>query len=586
MLKQPIKLLSGAFPIVQWLPKYTIQKAVCDLIAGITVGLTLIPQSIAYAALAGLGPEYGLYSSLCGGFIYTIFGTVKDLNVAPTALISLLTFTYTHDSSFGQPQSAILLCFLSGIIETGFGLLHLGFLVDFVSTPVVAGFTSAGALTIAAAQIKNMLGLNFKAETFVKIMYNVFYHIKETSLWDAALSIICCCSLIMLREMKRFGNPNTDNIWKTSVWFLSVSRNALLVIICAFTAFLLKKHDLTPFSLIKNVPQGLPPIQLPFIISNGTETFNFIDVTSDLGTGIIVVPLVSILSNIAIAKAFADGKVLDASQEMLAVGLCNIFGSFFGSFPINASFSRAAVNNASGARTTFGGIFTGILVMFALTFLTPYFSYIPKATLSSVIICAVIYMVELKLSRLIWRINRIDFFPLLVTLVACLVLSIEIGIVIGIVVDLLLVLYYTSRPKIETEIIKHEKNFQYMKVVLVGTLFYSAAEFTRDKVLKMITSDSKFLVFDCANLRKIDFTAAKCIDALIKDLNEWKPLVVFLRPKTEIDFILRKAITDANCYFIKNDNELDTLFDEKANSGYELTSVCANEAYENDDEKL
>ncbi|KAF2891590.1 hypothetical protein ILUMI_14583, partial [Ignelater luminosus] len=202
---------------------------------------------------------YGLYSSLCGGFIYTVFGTIPQLNIAPTALLSLLTFTYTHSVSFGAVPAAILLCFFSGIIELICGILHLGFLIDFVSTPVVAGFTSAGAVTIASAQVKNLLGLSFNAESFIDVWTNVVKDIKKTNKWDAILSVCCCIILLGLRQIKELGSPpisgekkkegGGSHKFKVFMWFLSVSRNAIVVISCAVIAFVLDMHDIKPFSL-------------------------------------------------------------------------------------------------------------------------------------------------------------------------------------------------------------------------------------------------------------------------------------------------------------------------------------------------
>lgn len=203
--------------------------------------------------------QYGLYSSLCGGIIYTLLGTIPELNVAPTALISLLTYTYTHNSPAGAANACVLLCLLGGAIQLACGLLRLGFLVDFVSTPVVAGFTSAGAVTIASAQFKNLLGLSFAAETFVEVMRNVAAKIGETKKWDAVLGGCCCAALLAMRRLRVAGSPPLAKAAKgegatkmglrKAVWFLSVSRNALVVVGCAVLAFVFDRRDERPFSL-------------------------------------------------------------------------------------------------------------------------------------------------------------------------------------------------------------------------------------------------------------------------------------------------------------------------------------------------
>nr|CAD7573324.1 unnamed protein product [Timema californicum] len=219
-------------PLLSWLPKYRPGDAVSDLVAGITVGLTLMPQAIAYAALAGLGPQFGLYSAFAGSFVYIVFGTCKEVNIGPTALLSLLTLNYTHDTN---PDMAVLLCFLSGCVELLCGLLHLGectgysspvaslvltdssqltsdtqhlgFLVEFVSVPVVSGFVSAASLIIASSQAKGLLGLKYKAEGFVDTWYQLFQHIHQTRLWDLVLSVSCIAILLALREKPSSVHP-------------------------------------------------------------------------------------------------------------------------------------------------------------------------------------------------------------------------------------------------------------------------------------------------------------------------------------------------------------------------------------------
>lgn len=257
MIAQPYVMLKKIFPILTWRKFYNADKGVSDLLTGITVGLTLIPQSMAYAGLAELGPQFGLYSSICGGFVYLFFGTVPELHIAPTALLSLLTYSHTLHVTFNKEYAVILLCFISGVVELLCGLFHLGFLVDFVSIPVVAAFTSAGAITIVTSQIKNLLGLQFNAESFSSVWYKVFEHIKETKLWDALLGITCFTILLVLRQLKEYGQPPFEepdkNIrylkLKKILWFLSISKNVVVVVTCSFLVYILDCKDIHPFSL-------------------------------------------------------------------------------------------------------------------------------------------------------------------------------------------------------------------------------------------------------------------------------------------------------------------------------------------------
>ncbi|XP_071051902.1 sodium-independent sulfate anion transporter-like [Onthophagus taurus] len=575
MHKKPLDFLVKVCPILGWIGDYNGEKAVADFIAGVTVGLTLIPQTMAYAALAGLEPQYGLYSSLCGGIIYAIFGTVPQLSIAPTALLSLLTMTYTSQISFGNVQATILLCFFSGLVELLCGIFHLGFLVDFVSTPVVVGLTSAGAILIASAQIKSVLGLQYRAEKFIDIWRKIFEHVGETNFYDAALSLICCCLLLLLRQLKDFSSSpgemkkNRQRSYKVILWFICVSRNAIVVITSSVIAYFWCVDNQKRFTFSGQVPSGLPTISLPpFQITTNNHTLTFPEIIGELGTAILVMPALAILANIAVAKSFSKGKVVNASQEMTAIGICNLTSSLLSSMPINASFSRAAVTNASGVKTPFSGVYSSIIVLLSLTFLTPYFSYIPKAALASVIICAVIFMVETTIAHHIWKLHKIDIIPLTSTFFACLFLGIEIGIVIGIFVDLLMLLFYISRPKLEAHRVIIEGN-EYLKIVPSSSIYYPSAEYIRNRIIKsgvLIEKNKggKVVIIDCSRISKTDYTTAKCLGSLADDLQKGGKTIAFLKLEPHLTKMLSK--TCRNCIFAFTDDVLVEILKERRNS--------------------
>ncbi|CAH0563574.1 unnamed protein product [Brassicogethes aeneus] len=578
IMNESLKYLKKKLPILEWSLDYNVDKGLADLVAGVTAGLTLIPQSLAYASLAGLEPQYGLYSSLCGGITYTVFGTVPELNIAPTALLSLLTYSYTHDLSYDSHTGATLLTFLAGLLELLCGLLHLGFLVDFVSTPVVAGFTSAGAITIATAQVKNLLGLKFTAESFIDVWKQVAMHISEVKLYDALLGSSCCVFLLLMRKLKDCGEPPLEdhheqskesvNGCKKFIWFCSVSRNALVVISSAIMVYALNLHDIKPFSVTAHVPPGWPNISSPpfeaFSVHQN-RTLHVFDMMKELGSGIFVVPFIAILGNVAIAKAFSQGKIVDASQEMIAVGLCNIFGSFFGSYPVNASFSRAAVSNASGVKTPLAGVYTGAMVILAFTFLTPYFTYIPKTTLSAVIICAVLFMVEVAITKMIWKINKIDLIPFLLTLISCLLLGIETGILIGVTVDIVMLLYSIARPKVLFEKIQISQDKVYLKVTPTSSIFFPSAQYLRENILKTNIEEgtnTNIIVLDCHRITRLDFTGGKCLGDLVKDLKKKGKFVIFLLPLKNMENTIR-VTCDPTIPIVHSDSEVKSLLEGK-----------------------
>ncbi|CAB3363897.1 Hypothetical predicted protein [Cloeon dipterum] len=540
-----VDTLKKRVPVISWLPRYPLKNIVPDLIAGFTVGLTLIPQSMGYAVLAGLEPQYGLYSAFLGSFVYIIFGTVKEVNMGPAALLALLTFNYTHHLG---PQFAVLLCFLAGCVELLFGILHLGFLVNFISAPVVSGFTSAAAFMVASAQVKGLLGLKFDADSFASIWTAVFNHIHETKLWDAVLGGCCCVFLLTLRFLKdsfkvEEGRSPTccQKFIRGSVWFLCTSRNALIVLISMGIAYYFHYNyeEVVPFMLTGKVEPGLPPFAFPaFSTEVNNRTLNIFEMVGELKSGVIVVPVVAIIANVAIGKAFASGQILDATQEMVALGLCNIAGSIVGSMPAMGSFSRSAVSNASGVRSPLAGLYTGVMVILSLSLLTPYFFFIPRATLAAVIMCAVIFMVEVDKIAPMWRNNKRDLLSSLATFAACLALGMEMGLVIGAAVDISFLLYFSATPKVNVDTISSACGPEYILATPTQGLLFPAADFVRTQIQSSLADIDENnhlpVVIDCRNIQKLDCTAAQSLEAVARDCNKQERLVVFCGMKKSV----------------------------------------------------
>lgn len=521
------KTVYKRLPILNWLPRYNGQDAAGDLVAGVTVGLTVIPQSLAYANVAGLPPEYGLYGSFLGCFIYVIFGSCKDTPVGPSAIVSLLTYqTISHIDD--RLQHAILLCFLAGMIELIMGIFGLGFLIDFVSGPVSSGFTSAVALIIITSQLKDILGIDVKGSQFLEMWKNLVGHIHETSAWDATLGVSCIALLLLLRLVASCSiGPKDEEMRATKyrvmnklIWLFGTSRNALLVILCGLLGYGFREQS--PFRLVGHIPEGMPNVQVPPFgyTKEGNTTVTFLDMVSNLGSGVVVLPLISLMEDIAICKAFSTGKSVDATQELIAIGISNIGNSFVQAFPGTGSLSRSAVNNASGVRTPLGGIYTGTLVIIALLFLTPYFSYIPKTSLAAIIIAAVIFMVEVKVVKPMWRTKKSDLIPGVGTFVACLILQLEIGILCGIGINILFILYHAARPKISVEKLTTRHGTQYLMLTPDRCLIFPSVDYVRNLVTKYSQRAGNVatpVVIDCTHIYGADFTAATVIEHLTKD---------------------------------------------------------------------
>ncbi|XP_069728824.1 sodium-independent sulfate anion transporter isoform X3 [Phaenicophaeus curvirostris] len=479
-------------PILRWLPRYSLAWLQLDVVAGLTVGLTVVPQALAYAEVAGLPVQYGLYSSFMGCFVYCFLGTAKDVTLGPTAIMSLLVSSY----AFHEPVYAVLLAFLSGCIQLAMGLLHLGFLLDFISSPVIKGFTSAASITISFNQVKNILGLQGIPRQFFLQVYETLRRIGETS----ALTQLLVLSFFHLS-------------WKLE------GRNALVVLFAGLVAYSFQVMGSQPLTLTGSIPQGLPAFQLPrFSMDAPNGTVPFRSMVEDMGVGLAVVPLMGLLETIAIAKAFASRNDyrIDPNQELLAMGFANILGSFVSSYPITGSFGRTAVNAQSGVCTPAGGLVTGALVLLSLAYLTSLFYYIPKAALAAVIISAVVPMFDAGIFRTLWRVKRLDLVPLCVTFLLCF-WEVQYGIVAGVLVSGILLFYSIARPPIKVS------EGDVLLVQPGSSLHFPAIEWLRDTVCShalAAASPPRSIILDCRHISSIDYTVVLGLAELLQELRK------------------------------------------------------------------
>ncbi|XP_076248303.1 sodium-independent sulfate anion transporter [Calliopsis andreniformis] len=569
------KLLYKRLPIVAWLQMYRKDYIASDLVAGITVGLTVIPQAIAYANVAGLPLQYGLYSSFMACFVYTILGSCKDVPVGPTAIIAILTRETLQKSDLG-PSFAVLLTFISGCVCLLMGILQLGFLLDFISGPVSVGFTSAAAIIIATSQIKDILGIHIGGSKFVEVWQNIFEKIGETKLWDTALGITCIVILLLLRKIKDIPfmqkaakmQSKVQVFIQKSLWLLSTSRNILVVVVCGVICWLLESHlGSSPVKLTGHVKQGLPEFQPPpFKTYHKNETYDFVDMISALGSGCLVIPLLSLLETISIAKVFNEGKPIDATQEMLALGACNVVSAFVSSMPVSGGLSRGAVNHSSGVKTTLGGIYTGLLVLVSLQFLTPYLYFIPNAALAAIIIAAVIFMVELHVIKPIWRTKKIDLIPAIATFLCCLFIRLELGIVIGIGINVLFLLYASARPSLRVHKDTSINGCEYLVITPDRSLVFPSVEYVRALISKQGTKQGTAVpvVIDSTHIQAADFTAAKGVKNLTEDFSKRGQPLIFHNLKPSVIEIF-KGVKPSGLRCSSNELELNDCLKEFTN---------------------
>ncbi|KAM7360061.1 sodium-independent sulfate anion transporter-like [Cochliomyia hominivorax] len=540
------KTLYKRLPILTWLPKYNRQDFIGDLMAGITVGLTVIPQGLAYAGIAGLDLQYGLYGCFLGCFIYIFLGSSKDVPVGPTAISALLTF----QTAQGVWQKAVLLTFLTGLIEIGMGVFRLGFLIDFVSGPVSAGFTSAGSLIIFTSQFKDLFGVNTKGDTFVDMWISIINDIHNISWNDAGLGVACIVVLLSMRAMASMSFGPKDGhktycqkFWSGLFWVIGTSRNAVLVIVTSAIGYYLISSGIDIFRMVGYVPSGMPEFRLPpFSMTKITNTTSgeiievhesFAQMVSSLGSGLIVVPLISLLENMAVVQAFANGKPCDATQELIAVGVCNVANSFAQGFRGNGGIARGAVLNSSGVRTQFSNVYTGLIVIVALLYATPAFYYIPKAALAAIIMAAVIFMIQYRVVKPMWRSKKSDLIPGLATFIACLVLPLQLGILVGIGINIVFILYHAARPKLRVETLCTSNGHKYLMLTPDRCLIFPSVEFVRNVITKQGRKSTLPVVIDCTHIYGADFTAAKVVSTMIDDFESRQQKLYFynLQPR-------------------------------------------------------
>ncbi|XP_058451935.1 sodium-independent sulfate anion transporter [Malaya genurostris] len=546
--------IENIVPGARWLRGYNAQYAVADLIAGITVGLTVLPQGLAYATLAGLEPQYGLYSAFVGGLVYALLGGCREVTIGPTALLALMTSRHTGYGGDSGPQFAILLCFLAGIVELLMAVLRLGALVDLISLPVTVGFTSATALIIGASQLKALLGIRGGSGAgFADTIQTVFQNIGSARMADTVLGFTSIAVLLALRKLKDVKtSPEAGQGRKAfgvACWLIATARNAILVLVTSLMAFYFDRQGEKPFVLTGTVRSGIPGFSIPPFstqipgANNTTIELSFADMTTELGVNVILVPVIAVLGNVAISKAFG-GSGINPTKELIALSLSNICGSFFSSIPVTGSFSRSAVNHASGVKTPIGGIYTGALVLLALGLLTPYFQFIPKAALSAVIISAVIFMIEYEVIRPLWRCNKRELVPGAITFVLSLIVGVELGLLAGVLADLSFVVYRTARPILGVEVASTSSNIQYIIIrPRHSLLYFPAVEWVRNGISKAIKKHGSIpVVLDCRIVHEFDYTAAIGLGALNEELDAKKIPLLVLGPSEGIRIMLRETL--------------------------------------------
>lgn len=430
-------------PFFRWIVHYDWRWSIGDFIAGLTVGLMLVPQSIAYARVATLPVQYGLFASYVGPILYTFIGSSKDLTLGPTAVVSLLAGGIIGQLPNHDPATvAIATAFMVGIYSLGLGVFKLGIILDFFPGGVLTGYTSGAALTIAVQQVPKLLGeYNVVSRNKTGTVIRDLFASLNTAHWrDILFALGSLTALILLQLLgKHYGSKNKI------LWFISVARNTFVVIIFTAISYGINRNKTTStalISIIGYVPPGLYKPAVPDL-----------SLLSILAGRSISVFLAAVLEHIAIGKAFArkEKYALDQNQELFSIGLINIVGSFFGAYAVTGSFSRTAVNNASGAKSPLSGLMCAVVVIISVVAVTPAFFYISNATLAAVIFLAVIQLVAgPKAWYQLWRLSFWDFLGGQLAFWITLFYTVEIGIYVSVGYSVVVLLWRVARPSLRT----------------------------------------------------------------------------------------------------------------------------------------
>ncbi|ALC38932.1 CG9702 [Drosophila busckii] len=585
-----VKTLKRRLPILSWLPKYNASDALGDLIAGLTVGLTVIPQGLAYSGVVGLPAQYGLYGSFMGCFVYVLLGTCKDCTIGSTAVASLMTYQFAK----GSWQHSVLLTFVTGIIELIMAVFKLGCLVEFVSGPVSAGFTSAVALIVCTSQMKYILGVNSDGASFLQRWISMFKDIGNIKPADSYLGFGCVALLIAMRSLGRLTigpkepkqRTRYQRIVNHLIRFMGISRNATVVVATTVMAMKLQAAGRNPFKLTGYIPPGLPSVAWPpFSIEpqpgNATAGIapvpgeNLLEMLQSLGSGLIIVPLIALLENVSVCKAFAKGKQIDVTQEMIATGVANIANSLFCGYRSNSGLARSAINNASGCRTSMSNLYIGLVVVLALSLLTEYFCFIPKAVLAAILISAVIFQLQYQIIMPMWRAKRSDLVPGVLAFITCLVLPLEIGIMVAIAANQLYILYHSARPKITLEQLETEHGLKFLKITPDRCLIFPSVEFVRNMIIKSGSKSSLPVVIDCTYIYAADFTAAKVISSIVQDFQQRGQKIIFFNLKPSVVSIFEGLQTRlVLCYNMYALNQELSAADGDSVDSLEQIQVC------------
>jgi SulP family sulfate permease len=518
-------------PILSWGRRYQREWLTGDLLAGLIVAIMLVPQGMAYALLAGLPPQVGLYASILPLLIYGLLGTSRVLAVGPVAIVSIMVAGSV--GAMAEPgtavylQLALTLALLVGFIQAVMGLFRLGFVVNFLSHPVLAGFTSAAAIVIGFSQVKNLLGISMPRLNFINTVSYTSTHLTETNMTTLVIGLSGIFILVYFKymlgsQLKRLGLPKSVRIPITK------SGPLVIVVLGTLAVLLLGLNQSVSVKVVGEVPSGLPHLTLPIFDLSIWQAF--------LPTA-LAISFVGFMESFSVAKSLASKKrqKVESNQELLGLGMANLGAAFTGGYPVTGGFSRSVVNFEAGANTGLASIITAVLMALAVIFLTPLFYYLPQAILAAIILVAVVGLIDIKTFRHVWSYNKADGISMIITFLAVLIVGIETGILVGIAATILLFVWRTSRPHVAVvgrmgnsqvyrNVLRHQvETCSHAVAIRVDeSLYFANTKYLEDTILEQIADHPEVdhLVLIATAVNFIDASALETLETLQTELRD------------------------------------------------------------------
>ena len=516
--------LKRYLPILDWGARYDRDTATSDAVAAVIVTIMLIPQSLAYAMLAGLPPEVGLYASIAPLILYAVFGTSRALAVGPVAVVSLMTAAAVGQvAAQGTPEywgAAIALALMSGLMLTAMGLLRLGFMANFLSHPVISGFITASGIIIAASQLKHILGVKAGGHNLAEVLASLAQTIGDANPITAVIGVSVAAFLFWARKrlkpllIAKGLRPRLADVIAKAGPVMAVAASTLAV-------WGLGLHE-RGVAIVGAIPSGLPPLALPSLDPA---------LWSSLAVSALLISVVGFVESVSVAQTLAAKRRqrIAPDQELIGLGAANIGAAFTGGFPVTGGFARSVVNFDAGAETPAAGAFTAVGILLAALLLTPLLYFLPVATLAATIIVAVLSLVDLGALRRTWAYSRPDFAAQLATIALTLGFGVEAGILAGVGLSIFLHLYTSSRPHVAVLGLvpgsEHFRNIRRHNVVTAPhvlmmrideSLYFANARFLEDHVADAVAADPalRHVVLMCSAVNEIDASALESLEAI------------------------------------------------------------------------